>query len=382
MPTRRGLTIGRILGIPIYIDPSWMLIFLLITWTLTGQFKYQHPQWTPAQHWALGILTSLLFFGSVLFHELAHSVVAKHYKIRVDSITLFVFGGVARIETDAPTALQEFNIAIAGPLSSAFLAGVFYGITRLFPTNEMAGALAGWLSGTNLALAIFNLVPGFPLDGGRIFRAIVWGITKDFTRATRLAANVGKLIAYGMIAGGAWQALSSGQWISGIWLAFIGFFLLNAAQQSVAQIAIRQALAGLRAADVMSPDVPTVSGDISLEDYANEVLRTGRRWHLVTSGDRLVGMMNVQRLNSVPRDEWTRTSVQAAMIPREKILWASPEDPALNLLERLVAADVNQMPVVSRGSDQDAHIVGMITRDSLLRVMQARAELGSLMPTK
>jgi predicted transcriptional regulator len=171
-------------------------------------------------------------------------------------------------------------------------------------------------------------------------------------------------------------ALSQRQWQSGLWLAFIGWFLLNAAQESVAQLAIRETLSGLRAADVMSHEVPTVPREISLEDYSQEVLRTGRRCHLVVTDDRLVGMMNVHTLNSVPREEWAHTSVQAVMIPREKILWASPDESLLGLLERLLAADVNQMPVVSGAPSDGAQIIGMITRDSILRVVRTRAELG------
>jgi Zn-dependent protease/predicted transcriptional regulator len=377
-----SLRIGRIFGIPIYIHASWVIIFVLITMSLGAQFTAQHPQWTPTQHWSVGVLTSLLFFASILFHELSHSVVARAYKIRVDSITLFVFGGVARISQDPAKAIQEFNIAIAGPVASLFLGGLFYSITRFVPYGTMTGALALWLSEINVGLAIFNLLPGFPLDGGRIFRAIVWGITKDFTRATKMAGTSGKLVAYGMIVFGAGFALSTGQWQAGLWYAFIGWFLLNAAQESVAQIAVRETLSGLHAADVMSQEVPTVTRDISLEDYSQEVLRTGRRCHLVVTNDRLVGMMNVPLLNAVPRDEWANNSVQAVMIPRDKILWAKPDEPLLGLLERLLAADINQMPVVSSSEDNDTHIIGMITRDSILRVMRTRAEVGPLVPNK
>jgi CBS domain-containing protein len=245
----------------------------------------------------------------------------------------------------------------------------------------MTGALATWLWETNAALALFNLLPGFPLDGGRIFRAVVWGITKDFSRATKIAGASGKLVAYAIIVFGAWYAFR-GQWTSGLWLAFIGWFLLNAAQESMAQVAIRETLSGLHAADVMSHEVPTVARDISLEEYGQEVARTGRRCHLVITDDRLVGMMNVPTLNAVPREEWGHTSVQAAMIPRDKILWATAEEPLLGLLERLLAADINQMPVVSGADGDAAHIIGMITRDSILRVMQARAEVGSPAPTR
>ena len=381
MPTSPGLRIGRILGIPIYVHASWMIIFVLITMSLAMQFTQEHPQWTTVQHWAVGIATSLLFFASVLFHELSHSMVARIYKIRVISITLFVFGGVARIAREPAKAIQEFNIAIAGPLASLFLAAGFYSLTLFFPYAQMTGALAVWLWQTNAALALFNLLPGFPLDGGRIFRAIVWGVTKDFSRATKVAGTSGKVVAYGLIVFGAWYAMR-GQWTSGLWLAFIGWFLLNAAQESVAQVAIRETLSGLHAADVMSHEVPTVPRNMSLEEYGQEVARTGRRCHLVTTEDRLVGMINVHALNSVARDEWGHMSVQGVMIPREKVLWARPEEPLLGLLERLVSADVNQMPVVSDTENDGAHIIGMITRDSILRVMQARSEVGSLTPSR
>jgi Zn-dependent protease len=376
-----GLRIGKILGIPIYLHSTWVFIFAAITYIIASQFNKEHPLWTDTQHWTVGVLTSLLFFASVLFHELSHSVVAQHYKIRVVSITLFLFGGLARIEREPSKATQEFNIAIAGPLASGLLAGGFFGLTLLFPYSQTVGALATWLYRTNAALAVFNLLPGFPLDGGRIFRAIVWGVTKNFEKATRVAGASGKLIAYAMILLGAWGAFH-GFVQDGLWTAFIGWFILNAAQESVAQVAVRETLAGLSAADVMSKEVPTAPGHITLEEYSTEVLRTGRRCHLVISDDRLVGMMNVHTLNSVPRGDWTHNSVQAAMIPRDKILWTSPDEPLLKLLERLLSADINQMPVVSGSSDGAPQIVGIVTRDSILRVMQTRSELGPLATSK
>jgi len=219
-----------------------------------------------------------------------------------------------------------------------------------------------------------------------MFRAMVWGITKDFVRATRVAVSSGKLIAYLMIGVGIYAAVAGdqngvlaayvGRW-NGVWLAFIGWFLLNAAQASMSQLTIRETLTGLCAADVMSHEVPTVPGNLSLEEYSSEVLRTGRRIHIVTMDDRLVGLMNVAALNLVPRDEWSMNSVQAVMVPREKILWASPEEPLQRLLERLMGADVNQMPVVSHSEDGAAHIVGMVTRDAILRVIQTRSELSA-----
>jgi Zn-dependent protease/predicted transcriptional regulator len=380
MSEAQGIRIGRIFDIPIYLDLSWILIFGLITLFLAMQFRQQHPQWTTAEHWAVGILASALFFASVVFHELAHSVVAQRYKIKVLSITLFIFGGLARIGREPTKAIQEFNIAIAGPVASVFLAGFFYLLTLVSPSNQMLGALATYLYKSNGMLAAFNLLPGFPLDGGRIFRAMVWGATKDYTRATRVAGASGKIIAFGLIVIGVWSTFNKD--LSGIWLVLIGWFLLNAAQASVAQVTIRETLSGLRAADVMSRDVPTVPGNTSLEEYSNEVLRTGRRIHIVTMDDRLVGLMNVAALNRMPRDEWRVNSVQSVMVPRENILWASPEEPLQRLLERLIAADVNQMPVVSHGEEGTANIIGMVTRDAILRVIQTRSELSAALNSR
>jgi Zn-dependent protease/predicted transcriptional regulator len=374
MAQSQGFRLGRVLGISIYIDFSWIIIFSLVTYWIELQFSQQHSNWSSTQLWSLGLLTSLLFFGSILLHELAHSVVAQRYKLKVVSITLFIFGGIARIGREPSKAIQEFNIAVAGPIASLLIAGLAYLVTVVFHSNQMIGAVAGYLAVINLSVAVFNLLPGFPLDGGRILRSILWGATKDFSKATIIAGGSGKVIAYILIVLGV-VTVYKGSW-NGIWTGLVGWFLLNAAQASVQQVTIRETLTGLTAEDVMSNEVPTIPGNMSLDEYSGEVLRTGRRVHIVTSDDRLVGLMNVAALNTVPRDEWNMNSVQAAMVQREKILWAAPEEPLQRLLERLIAADVNQMPVVRHGEDGAANIVGMVTRDAILRVIQTRSELG------
>jgi Zn-dependent protease/predicted transcriptional regulator len=374
MSQSQGIRVGRVLGIPIYVDFSWVLIFGAFCYLLSEQFKANHKDWTSAESWAVGICTSLLFFTSVVLHELAHSVVSQAYKIKVLSITLFIFGGLARISREPSKAMQEFNIALAGPVASGVLACTFFGLSLLFPNNDILNAPLGYLAWANGLVAMFNLLPGFPLDGGRIFRAIVWGTTKDFSRATRVAGASGKLIAYALIAYGLVSLFTKNY--DNIWFVLIGLYLLNAAQMSVAQVTIRESLTGLHAADVMSQEVPTIPANMSLDEYSNEALRTGRRVHIVTMGDRLSGLMNVAALNQVPRDEWNMNSVQAVMVPRDKIIWAAPEEPLIRLLERLMAADINQMPVVQHGEDGSAHIVGIVSRDAILRVIQTRSELG------
>jgi Zn-dependent protease len=367
-----GIKILRVWGIPIYLHVSWFIIFALITLSLAKQFTSQHPGWSQTQHYALGIITSLLFFASVVFHELSHSFVARRYGIPVQSITLFIFGGLAGIGREPNNARQEFNIAIAGPLSSLFLAGCFFLVSRFFHGDEMVVAATGWLWQINAALAIFNLVPGFPLDGGRILRALAWGVTGNFQRATQIASNAGKIFAYVMILIGVWQALN-GNWVGGLWTAFIGWFLLSAAQESFAQVAIRSTLTGVRAADVMTHDIPTDARDMSLEEYVHEVLRTGVMTHIVTGAGTPVGLISLQAARQAPRDEWANTSVQAVMLPVDRIQWASPEEPVLGVLERMQKEDLSQMPVMS-----DGHIVGVVARDTILRVLQTRLQVGHL----
>src|SRR5712691_4922884 len=372
-----GLRIGRLYGIPIYLHTSWFFIFALITYSFVSEFGASHLDLDSSRLWSLALLTSALFFGSLVFHEMAHSIIAKHYKIPVVSITLFIFGGVARIGRDPSRAIEEFNIAVAGPISSFLLAGGFGIVYLAAGTNGILQVLAGSLAWINVSLAVFNLLPGFPLDGGRIFRAIVWGFTKDYSRSTRIAARSGQVVAYGMIAVGAVLAVNGyinrGDMISGMWLAFIGWFLLTTARQSRAQADARGALEGLRVSDIMTAELPTVGREISLEDYAREILRTGRRAHLVVAHEQLVGLMTAEALHSVPQHDWEVTSVQAVMLPKEKLHWAAPEEPALSLLDRMRTVGMQQMPVIAGGS-----VVGIVTRDSILHVLQARGEIGSL----
>ncbi|HTC63151.1 MAG TPA: site-2 protease family protein [Candidatus Saccharimonadales bacterium] len=372
-----GIQIGRIYGIPIFLHTSWFIIFGLIAFSFVSEFDALQLNLPTSRLWGLGLMTSALFFGSLVFHEMAHSIVAKFYKIPVVSITLFVFGGVSRIGREPSRAIEEFNIAIAGPLSSFFLAGGFWLIDRGAGSNAVLSTLAGSLAWINFSLALFNLIPGFPLDGGHIFRAIVWSFNKDYARATTIAARSGQVVGIGMIAAGAGTALANyqplGGPVGGLWLAFIGWFILSAAKQSQAQAEARGALEGLKVADIMTPDLQTVGREISLEDYAREMVRTGRRAHLVVAGDQLVGLVTAEALNSVPQHDWDVTSVQAVMLPKEKLHWAAPEEPALTLLDRMRTVGMQQMPVIAGGS-----VVGIVTRDSILRVLQSRHAVSSI----
>jgi Zn-dependent protease len=307
-----------------------------------------------------------------VFHELSHSVVAKLYKIPVQSITLFVFGGLSSISREPEKPRQEFNIAIAGPLASFFLAGCFYLVGRFFHGDDLVTASTKWLWQINVALGAFNLVPGFPLDGGRILRGIAWGITKNFQRATKIASTTGKIFAYVMIIVGAYQALM-GNWVGGLWTAFIGWFLLSAAQESYAQVAVQNTLTGVRAGDVMTHDIPTVTRDMSIDEYVHEVLRTGAKVHIVTGAGRPVGLISLDEARTVPRDEWTNTSIQAVMLPLDRLHSTEPDEPVLSVLQRMRSKSISQMPVIS-----DGNIVGMVGVEDILRVLHTRLQLGHL----
>jgi Zn-dependent protease len=367
----QSVKLTTIRGIDVGVHYSWFIIFFLITFSLTARFASEHPQWTLAEHYAVGIATSLLFFVSILLHELAHSFVALAKGIPVRSVTLFVFGGVAQIGREPDRPMTEFQIAIAGPIASALLA-VGFGVVAYLAGDqfERLSALAGWLSSINLLLAAFNLVPGFPLDGGRIFRAALWHMTGNLAKATRIAAGTGQGVGYAFIFLGIWTGFTA-SWFSGLWLAFIGWFLMNAAQESVVQISVRSALTGLTAGDIMSRDYSTVDARTSVAELVEtQIMRTGRRCCFVAQDDRLQGLVTLHHVKAVPREQWEATPVGAVMMPATQIKAVGPGTRLLEVMTMMEQEDVNQVPVT-----QDGRLLGLITRDHLLRVLAAKMEL-------
>lgn len=374
----QSIRVGRIRGIEVGVHYSWFIIFFLITLSLTTRFASEHPHWSLAEHYAVGIATSLLFFVSILLHELAHSLVALAKQIPVRSITLFVFGGVAQIAREPDRPLTEFQIAIAGPAASALL-WVGFGAAAALAGHrfEHVAALAGWLSSINLVLALFNLLPGFPLDGGRVFRAALWHFTGNLAKATRIAARAGQVVGYAFIVFGIWTGFTV-NWFGGLWFAFIGWFLLNAAQESVLQVSVRSALTGLTAEDVMSSECATVAGDRSLGDLIErEVLRTGGRCFLVSSNGRIEGLVTLHQVKTVPREQWSRTPIHAVMTPLERLRVVGPETAITEVLQMMERDDINQVPVTRSG-----RLLGLITREHLLRVIAAHLEFGDRPPVR
>lgn len=366
------IRLGRMIGITFQIDPTWFIVFVLITLSLTTHFSQHYPNWHPASYWVLGILTSLFFFVSVILHELAHSLVAMAKGIPVRSITLFIFGGVAQISQEASRPSTEFLVAVAGPAASALIALFFGGVWYLSHGHfEMLSALAEWLGDINLLLALFNLVPGFPLDGGRILRSIVWGASRDFNKATRVAATLGRIVAYMFIMSGIGAAIWGGNLLNGLWIGFIGWFLLTAAQRSYQQIVLRESLSGVTANDLMTKDCPRVPPGITLSKFLDDyVLPAGRHCFLVMDQDMLRGVITLHEVNRIPRANWEQTRLEEVMLPLERLRWVRPDQDIMKILEHMDREGISQVPVVDQG-----RLLGMVGRQEILHLLQRRLEV-------
>jgi Zn-dependent protease len=371
MINRQGISLGRIWGIPIGLDYSWFLVFVLLTWMLAASYyPAEFRGWPTAEYWVVGAITAIMLFVSVLLHELGHSVIAMRYKIPVRSITLFIFGGVAQIAAEPPGPSAEFWIAIAGPVVSFGLAILFGLLQPLVGAVAPLLALAQYLATINGVLAIFNLIPGFPLDGGRVFRAIVWGVTHNLRRATLIAANVGRAIAYLFIIVGVWQMLN-GDFGNGLWTAFIGWFLENAASAQVHQQTVHDLLADHRVSEVMSRSYAAISGDATLQHLVDDhILGTGRRCFMVTQDDKAVGLLTLHAVKEVPRAAWPMTTVAQAMIPMAQVKRVGPDEELWAALEEMDRDGVNQLPVMV-----DGQCLGMLTREDVISTMRTRREL-------
>jgi Zn-dependent protease len=366
------VTIARIWGIPISVHVSWLLVFALVASSLAaGYFPERQPGWGAPTRWLLGALTSLAFFASVLVHELGHSRVALRYGIPIRGITLFVFGGVAQIgrEPDSPGA--EFRIAIAGPLTSLALAALFGGVGTVGGSMPLVSVPALWLARINLAVALFNLLPGFPLDGGRVLRAAVWAWTGSFDRANRAAATAGEVLALALIGVGTFRAIG-GDLVGGIWMALIGWFLHSAVVAGRAEAALRDLLRGATVSQAMARDCTSIAPGLTLERLVHdEVLGAGRRCFVVAEDGHLRGLLTLHEVKGVPREQWSRAKVEEVMQPAQALSVVGPEEALLGALQKMDDAKVAQLPVVA-----DGHWLGMLDREHILHYMRVRAELG------
>jgi Zn-dependent protease len=366
----------RVFGIQIGLHYSWLLIALLVVLSLAGQFSETSPQWGSSVIWGLAILTALLFFAAIVIHELSHAAVAKARGLPVRSITLFALGGVAEIEKEASDAKTEFWIGIAGPITSlligilCLLLATGFGWTPSDEHQSPWAAMLGWLGVINIALSVFNMVPGFPLDGGRVLRAVIWWISGNAARATRIATGVGQLVAFVFIVVGLFRFFN-GAGFGGLWLTFIGWFLLDAARSSYAQFEVLESLRGVHVSDVMSHDWSEVDSATNLQNFINEkLLRSGRRCFVVTENDQPVGIVTAHEIKNIDHEKWPSLSVRDVMLPLAKLHSVKPTTSLTEALETMGREDVNQLPVM-----RNNHVEGIVSRGHILRLIQTRAEL-------
>ncbi|MEX0800262.1 MAG: site-2 protease family protein [Dehalococcoidia bacterium] len=366
----------RVYGIDVLVHWSWFAIFALLTWWLAqGFFDDEYGGWTTAQRWAAAVVASLAFFTSVLLHELAHSLVAKREGLPVKSITLFIFGGVSALGAEPETPGQEFRVAIVGPLVSFILAAVF-GIAAVVTfaydvDDSPPAAVAFYLAVINAAVGVFNMLPGYPLDGGRVLRAALWARGRDLILATRRASLAGSFIAFGLIALGVVSILA-GNFIGGAWFIVIGWFLRNVSEQSYQQLLYRSTLEGTRVGELVNRTFHAAPPDVSLDTLANEyMLASGQRCVPIVVAEELLGLVTMQDLKRVLRDEWGTTSAFKAMTPREKLHQVAPEDDITLALEAMVREDVHQLPVIDSG-----RFLGFVTRADVMRLIQVRSDIG------
>ena len=373
---RAQIKLGRVFGIELGLHYSWLIIATLITFSLAGHFRAVNSSWSTAIIWGAAVITSLVFFACLFAHELSHAAVAKSRNIPVRRITLFALGGIAQIEKESRDAKTEFWIAIVGPISSGILGLALLWIARAIGWNPRANpvtpvlAVLVWLGYINIVLGIFNMVPGFPLDGGRVLRAAIWWATGNAERATRTAVQIGQLVGMAMMLYGIFRFFT-GAGFGGLWLSFIGWFLLEAAGASYLQFEATTLLEDLRAKDLMSRDCASLDAEMSVQQFVDEhLLRSAQRCFVVVEGDRMTGLVTPQEVRTIERSRWPGTHVSEVMRPLEKVRSVEPETPVLKAMELMAREDLNQVPVVS-----NHHVKGMISRASILQALQSRAQL-------
>jgi Zn-dependent protease len=370
------IRLGRIAGISIGLHYSWFIIALLIALSLAQHFRAVAPQWSNPVIWIAAVITGLLFFAALLLHELAHSLVAKARGLRVRAITLFALGGVSQIESEATDAKSEFSIAIVGPVTSLLIGLVLLGtawLTGWKPATEPSTPVVSvlvWLGYINIMLAAFNMIPGYPLDGGRVLRAVIWWVTRNADRSTKIAAQVGQVVAFLFILSGLYRFFLGANF-GGLWIAFIGWFLLDASRSSYVQVELTAGLRDRRVGDIMDRDYATVESHLSVQDFVDQhVLRTGRRCFVVTQNDRIVGLITTHEVKTVDRGDWPQTSVQSVMRPLAQLRVVAPDTPAIQALELMSREDINQLPVISQG-----HLEGIFSRGRVLQFLKTQAQL-------
>jgi Zn-dependent protease/CBS domain-containing protein len=362
-----NISLGRIGGVEVRINWSWLVIFALIVWTLAdGVFPSTNPGLSGNTHLAMAIVAALLFVVSILLHELGHAWEARREGLEVDGITLWLFGGVSQFKGGFPSAGAEFRIAIAGPLVSLVL-GVVFVLIAIAGLPSAVDGVAAWLGYINLALLVFNLIPALPLDGGRVLRAALWRSKGDLGWATRVGTDIGRVFGYLFIGLGLAMFIFQGSF-SGAWLAFIGWFLLQAATAEARYIATEAALHGLRVRDLMVRDPVTVDGDLTVGQFMDEVARSRRfTTYPVVDGGRPIGLLAFGSVAALPRSEWDSRRVREAMLPLERVPLLTEDETAIDALTALSSPASNRGLVVENG-----HLAGLLSITDLTRALELR----------
>lgn len=366
-----SIRIARVLGIPIHVHYTWFIAFGLVAWTLAaGYFPALYPDLPATTYWGKGVAAALLLFTSVVIHELGHSVVAIRHGIGIASITLFIFGGVARLKGHPQNPRVEFEIAIAGPAASIFLSGCFALVAVAGWGTAESLAVTSYLARINLLLAVFNLVPALPLDGGRILRSILWRFT-DRARSTRIASGIGTLFAYVLMFVG-FVVLVRSRNLAGLWYVFLGWFLKDAAASAYQQARLDEALSGVRVGDLAVRGCRTIAAQTSLDEAVREYfLRFGYGGFPVEDEGRLAGLLSLADVKSVPREEWEQTPVRAAMRPLSAEIVIPENEEALAALTKMAVSGIGRLVVI----DEGGRCAGLLTHHDLLRRLRAIEQL-------
>ncbi len=370
---KNSFQIGRLFGISIRIDYTWFVVFALIVWTLGSHyFPRQYPLWSQSIYWLMGIVTAVIFFASIIAHELAHSLVSKSKGVPVNSITLFIFGGVAEISDEPKKPSAEFLMAIAGPLTSFVIAIVFWLLSMVSGYNRTPfSAMMLWLSIINTTIAVFNLIPGFPLDGGRILRSIIWKVTGNFKTATRSASFVGRVIAYLFILWGIWRIFAKNDVFGGIWIAFIGWFLENASASSYRQMTLKDALKGMKVRDIMVSDCMVLPSYLTVRSLVdNYILHSNNQCFPISDGSQIVGIITLNMIKEIPQSQWETVTIGEAMFPLDKIIYVHPDEEVFTVMQKMAVEQIYQLPVMENGQ-----LVGMVSRDNIINVVNLKTEL-------
>jgi Zn-dependent protease/predicted transcriptional regulator len=372
-----GFSLFRIRGIEVIIDYSWFVIFFLGIYVLSEMwFPSMYPDYPVHQYWIVGTITVILFFLSILIHELAHSFAAIKHGIQVTSIRLIIFGGLAQVASEPKNGKEEFLIALAGPATSMIL-GTFFLMIYLyfFITNSMnlISGIAQYLALGNIVLAIFNMIPGFPLDGGRILRAFLWDRWNDMARATKVVSQIGNGFALFLIILGAMQILLTQNLVSGIWFLLIGLFLKQSSTGSYQAVMLRRTLEGVQVRQIMTENVVTVDWLISVDHLVHDYIYKHQFTNFpVFDRDEFIGMVSLEEVKKISKDLWDFKQVRDIMIPLEHVTCLKPTDDAAEALSRMISSDIGRMPVV-----EERHLVGIVSRRDIMNLFKIKSDLGA-----